>query len=628
MWGVVGRGLATAAAVGFGSTLGNIAQQGIQQFINPLLLIPRYAANFSVQSLAPDMAALLPAYILGNISDDNWERVLGVNNIPFNHEKGNRWNRSYARMWQAAVNANLPKMSLAEMYYLLFSGQMPKDVFKDITGNYKFANKHAEYINKLFLPKFDQGIIFTNYFRGLADFPTTLEKVRRFYGCNENDAKDIIQSSQFVPPPQDVLRFIVKDVYDPDQIAKLGLDAEFDTVKDGIPWANAAGISKDTTIKYNGNTIKRDILKDYWVSHWQLMSPTQGYVAMQRLRPNRLFRYNQQIPGLKPFEFSELNALLKSNDYVPEQRKWLAASSYNLIGRIDLRRLYETDVIDETELLERYQDAGYNLEDSRVLTQYSKEEKVRKKKKEEDKEAIKNYSKYSQEVYSAYRVGAIGKTLAYNSLTMRGFDPDLVSANLDAIDIAINRERVQQYVKMIKDEFFLGLYDGLEAYTELVQGGLQDVRANQYVIRWQRQLSRPRRMAGVNTILDWVKRGLMSFLDAKSRLEKLGISNADTLLYLESAQQDIEKKIQLEQTNLARTEKQQQAEVATLFRRMQADAKAAQAQLRTYSSPAIMKRWFKQGMIDWQTVQDRLVFLGIPPQDIERYRKEFMPDEE
>ena len=160
------------------------------------------------------------------------------------------------------------------------------------------------------------------------------------------------------------------------------------------------------------------------------------------------------------------------------------------------------------------------------------------------------------------------------------------------------------------------------------KGGLQDVRANQYVIRWQRQLSRPRRMAGINTILDWVKRGLMSFIDAKSRLEKLGVSNADTILYLESAQQDIEKKIQLEQTNLARTEKQQQAEVATLFRRMQAEAKAAQAQLRTYSSPAIMKRWFRQGMIDWRTVEDRLAFLGIPPQDIERYRKEFMPNEE
>lgn len=622
-----------AAAIGIGAAavgnvLGNVTQQGIQQFINPLLLPARYAANFGVKSLAPDMAAILPAYQMGLFNDDSFERLLGVNNIPFRDLEGNEWNKAYAKSWKKVVSASLPKMSLAELYYLMYSQQVPKETILELVKNYKFHDGHAEHVNKLFLPKFDQGVIFTNYFRGFTSEPQTVKYVQRMYGCNETDAQKIVNSSQFVPPPTDVLRFVVKDVYDPVQIDKLGLDAEYDTVASAIPWARSAGISKDTTIKYNGETITRDILRDYWISHWQLMSPTQGYIAMQRLRPNRLFRYNAQIPGLKKFDFDELSALLKSNDYVPEQRKWLAATSFNQIGRIDLRRLFESDAIDKEELKQRYMDAGYAEIDADILAKYSDDDKKKKKKEKEDKDAIKNYGKFASETYTAYLVGAISKQVAYNALAMRGFDPDLITANLEAIDLKINRERVQQLVKMIKDEFFLGLYTGREAYEQLYQGGLQQERASQYVIRWQRQLSRPRRMAGVNTLLDWVKRGVMNFTEASSRISKLGFSDGDTLLYLEGTKQDIEKRIQLEQVNKARTDKQQQKEVEQMFRQMQANARQQQAQLRTYSSPTIMKRWIKQGTITWDKVAERLEFLGVPPDDIKRYKAEMMPDEE
>lgn len=628
MWGIVRGAIGIAAGTAVGNALGNTAQQGMQQFINPLLLPLRYAANNFARTLFPDMSAMMPVYQMGMIDEVNFSKILAFNNIPLLNADDNMWTASASKQWRRIVDANLPKLSLAELYYLLYSQQITKQEFLDLAGKYRFSFGHAEHINKLFLPKFDQGVIATNYFRGYTKETPTLEAIQRMYGCNRDDAEKVLKGFQFVPPPTDVLRFIVKDVYDDAQIKLLGLDDEYDTVAPGIPWANAAGITKDTTIEYEGKKITRDILKDYWISHWQLMSPTQGYVALQRLRPNRIDRYAAKVPGLKPFEFPQLNALLKSNDYVPEQRKWLAASSFLMVGRIDLRRLYESDTIDDAELYERYQDLGYAPIDARLLTDWSKEEKRKRNEDKKDKEANKKYSKFASEVYASYMAGAISRGTAYNSLLVRGFDEETVLSNLDAIDLGINRKRVETYVKMVKREMFLGLYTGQEAYVQLVQGGLQDIRANQYVIQWQRELSLPRRMVGVNTILDWVKRGLINFPDAKSRLEKLGLSNSDTLLYLEQTQQDIEKRIQIEQINIQRTEKQQQKEIDAFFKQLQSAQKAAQAQLRTYSSPAIMKRWLKNGLIDWGTVEERLRFLGIPDADIVRYRQEMIPNEE
>lgn len=628
MWGILRATIGMAAGTVVGNALSSTANQGLNNIINPFMLPLRYAANNFARTLCPDMGAMLPSFTLGTIDEVNFNKILALNNIAFAGADDNKWTAAFSKQWRRVVDAALPKLSLSELYYLLYSEQITKQEFMDLAGKYRFSFGHADHINKLFLPKFDQGVIATNYFRGRTSEADTIDSFSRMYGCNKADATKILKGMQFVPPPTDVLRFVVKDVYDPEQIAKLGLDAEYDTVKDAIPWANAVGLQQETEIIYNGKKMTRDVLKDYWVSHWQLMSPTQGYIALQRLRPNRIDRYIGKIPGLKPFEFDQLNALLKSNDYVPEQRKWLAASSFTMVGRIDLRRLFESNSIDAGELYERYQDAGYAPVDARLLTDYSVEEKKRKDDDKKDKEANKKYSKYASEVYASYSEGVIGRTLAYNSLAMVGFDPDTVESNLNAIDLGINRKRVSTYVKMVKREMFLGLYTGQEAYIQLVQGGLQDLRANQYVIQWQRELSMPRRIVGINTVLDWLKRSLINFPDAKSRLEKLGLSNADTLLYLEQAKQDIDKKIQIEQVNIQRTEKQQAKEVEALFRQMQSATRQAQAQLRTYSSPAIMKRWLKEGLIDWQVVEDRLRFLGIPDTDISRYKSEMIPNEE
>ena len=170
---------------------------------------------------------------------------------------------------------------------------------------------------------------------------------------------------------------------------------------------------------------------------------------------------------------------------------------------------------------------------------------------------------------------------------------------------------------------FLGLYTGQEAYEQLTFGGVEGYRASQYVIQWQRELDRPRRVASTNTIMEWLTDGLINFQDASNRLNKLGFSNADTLLYLQSAKMDIDKKILMEQIAQQRTENQRIKETERLFRQQVSDQKASQAQLRTYSSIPTMKRWYINDLLDWPSVFDRLQFLEVPLSDINRYKEEW-----
>jgi hypothetical protein len=573
--------------------------------------------------ILPSPADLTEAYFSGMISEHNYSVLLRQNGISWKGNPPDDFAKTGDFAWQNVIASKMPRISLDQLFYLYYSGQITQERYNELAKYFKFNSNFISEFKLLQFPKFDLGTIMNLHFRGFVNDDNVRKAIRKFYGCSEIDADSIVKTQQYIPPPSDLLRYVVKDVFDENQIEILGLADEFDTVSGALPWAKALGIPENTVIKTPTGDKSLNVMRAEWISHWQLMAPTQGYTALHRLRPNRLFRYNQSIPGLKPFEFTQLNALLKSNDYVPEQRKWLAASSYNLLGRIDLRRVFMNGMMDEEELFQRYQDAGYAEVDAQLLTDYTVNEKDKKDKLDEEKKTKKAYAKRIQEVYASYEYGAISRNTAFNSLVTMKVEEEEANANLDAIDLRIQRKRVQSYIKMVKDEFFLGLYTGQEAYEQLIFGRVDDIRANQYVILWQRQLSRPRRVASTNVLLDWLKSGLINFEDASTRLTKLGFSNADTLLYLESAKMDIDKKIQMEQIAQQRTELQRTKEIKALFKEIQSNKRATQAQLRSYSPIPTMKRWYINDLISWPDVYERMQFLDIPLTDINKYKEEW-----
>lgn len=616
-------GIAAGAGAGLlGSMLTAYPSGVISSYFDPKVLKKRYQFNAENLTQLPDIQQFIGLYLENLINEADLSKLLQYHNIPVGIGKEDEWSNSVGKWWQLIINNSAPKLSLPELYYLFNSGIMDADKWKNATKRYSWNADQVEYLKHLYYSKFDQGTIIPLYYRGILDKPKTVNRIRRLYGCNFEDANKIIDSSQFVPPVSDLLRFAVRDVYDEGAVQRLELDAEYGNISEIFPWARAVGIPDKTTIFKDGNPISRDVLKDYWRAHWQLISPTQGYEGLHRLRPDRIHLYQQMVPGIKPFTFSELNDLLRANDYVPEQRKILAATSYRVIGRIDLKRIYFADKVEENEVYEQFQDQGYNTTDARYLTDYLVDEKQKIKEREEEKRNKQIYGRLVKQMEAGYKEGSVTRETVTNTLLNFGYEPDEANSIVGSIDIEVNRKRVVTFIKMVRSEFFLGLYTGLQAVEELIQGGVTNIRASQYVIQWQRYLDRPRRIVSANTVTDWLKRGLISFEDGRNRLQNLGFSNADTMLYLETADQDIRKAIQIEETKQARTEQQQAREAERLQRQIVSDIKAAQAQLRTFSPITKMIKWVQSGLMDVGTFVERLRVLAVPEVDIQRYLAE------
>lgn len=131
-----------------------------------------------------------------------------------------------------------------------------------------------------------------------------------------------------IPTLTDMIRFSVREAYDDDAAREQGLDLDYPTrftteaAKHGLDATDA---------------------KRYWRAHWRYPSPTQAYTMLHR----------------RIIDSGQLRALLKILDYPLPWRERLERISYNVPGRIDLRRMLAEGVIDREDVLNGYKDLGY-----------------------------------------------------------------------------------------------------------------------------------------------------------------------------------------------------------------------------------------------------------------------------
>lgn len=141
-----------------------------------------------------------------------------------------------------------------------------------------------------------------------------------------------------IPPITDMIRFAVREVYDPAQRRSLRLDEDYPAAF--TAQAALHGMSAEDA----GN---------YWAAHWRLPSAEQGYAMFHR--------------GL--ITAKQLDDLLKALDYSPAWRQKLADLAYHVPGRIDLRRMYQADLINRAQAVRGYIALGYRPADAELMVQ-------------------------------------------------------------------------------------------------------------------------------------------------------------------------------------------------------------------------------------------------------------------
>jgi len=240
--------------------------------------------------------------------------------------------------------------------------------------------------------------------RGFIDEPTATDHLSRM-GYDGTSRKALLALRHYIPPPTDLIRMSVREVFDPEARSRLTLDADFPAAFE--QYARLLGIQPEWA-------------RNYWAMHWDLPSPSQGYEMLHR--------------GL--ITDADLAGLLKALDYAPVWRDKLQAISYSPITRVDLRRLYKGGVISQDDVFRGYKALGYDEQRARWLTDWTT-----KYYSPEDESQLDKYTEATaSQIRLAYRRHIISRPEAEDQLIDIGYTEDLADflLSIDDAQLALN----------------------------------------------------------------------------------------------------------------------------------------------------------------------------------------------
>ena len=273
-------------------------------------------------------------------------------------------------------------------------------------------------------------------------------------GYRERDIAFIKQLTHRLPSLSDLIRFGLKDVFNPEYVNTYQLLEELP--QEFIEYGKMYGL-KEHEIKW------------YWASSWNLPSNTQGYEMYHR----RIITKEQ------------LEMLLKFNDVPAFWREKMIEMAYNPLTRVDVRRMYQTGVIGEQEVYEAYLDLGYNPANARRLTNFT----VRLSAQDEEDEQSRTRNATKSEILNAYRAGIITREEAKNRLQTLRYsteDAELFLRMADAGTISEESKRatpdiLRRTIKYVENAYKDNFLTDEAAISLLKNAGLTEQQARSYL---------------------------------------------------------------------------------------------------------------------------------------------------
>lgn len=395
----------------------------------------------------------------------------------------------------------------------------------------------------------------------------TIEQARtllRESGYRERDIDYILALTHRLPSLSDLIRFGLKDVFNAEYVNTYQLLEELP--EEFVRYGKMYGL-KEHEIKW------------YWASSWNLPSNTQGYEMYHRRIINR----------------EQLAMLLKFNDVPAFWREKMIEMAYNPLTRVDVRRMYQTGVIGEKEVYEAYLDLGYNPENARRLTEFTK----RLSAQEDEDEQSKQRTATKAEILNAYRNGIITRDdakLRLRNLRYSDDDIDLFLRMSDAGAISdeakrANSDILRRTLNYVENAFKDNFLSAEAAIALLRNAGLSDQQAQSYVTLFALENDYEDDMKVIKALERAYEKYAIDSVTARNLLRNLGMSEEGI-------------QAQLDEMDLLRL---------------------LNARIPTISEA---KRWYKNGLIPKELLVTILLGNDVSDVYIDYYLKDIMGESE
>lgn len=436
----------------------------------------------------------------------------------------------------------------------------------------------------------------------------TAERWLRRAGFGEADAMEALLSlrTQY-PTPSDLIHFALREAWSPAVVQRFEYDAEFPPEFEH--WMGFAGANPDMRTPAQLAALPQPVTAAqlYWRSHWQTVSPTQAYTMFHRLRPGRIDRLGPAFRGMRPFDLSDVEAVLRIADYPRPFRRQLAAIAYRTPRLVDLTKQVDLGLMGRGELIEQHLDLGYTPADAAARADFVIRDRARARTR-----ALRGNARAG--LMEAYRLGVIDQGEAARQLYLLVFaglppgdalaqlplrqqiavalrDPSIQAALADQ-DRQVRIGYVKEVIRSVRRRYLSGMYSRLQGQTALEGAGLTAARITDLLDLWDAQLAGPRMFVTTARIQRWGRTNVIPASVARVYLQNLGWHEPDLTFLMAETQRGYELEVRREMERNARTLRQQQREQLAQLRELERQRRAVVQRLNAQATAAQLQRWY------------------------------------
>lgn len=333
------------------------------------------------------------------------------------------------------------------------------------------------------------------FLRGLITEGEWAERLRGLGVLNTDDRDQFLRLGSYWPGVQDIIRFMVRDVWDEPLVREYNHDFQFDEkyTAEAERLGKGAGLSRDTA-------------RLFWRAHWDLPSNTQAYEMLHRLRPGAVFKDIQTTEA-------DVAKLLEANDMSPFWAKRLIAVSYAQMRLVDIKRAYFVGILSPKAAQGKLMDRGYTAADAAKVEGIWKGDKL-------------EYWK-SSPLGKAYISGAMNERELKFELDRRNVLWDEQTDIVRMLTLWANWQGREKCVKAIRARYLKGEFDRAGATAALMSYSVDLNQTIGLLNAWDCELrSRPKEVSALK-LCEMATAGLLTVNEFRLRLRRIGYLPAD-----------------------------------------------------------------------------------------------------
>lgn len=336
------------------------------------------------------------------------------------------------------------------------------------------------------------------YLRGKLTAKELDDRVRELGMTKGTEVDDLKELLKVIPPPTDLVRFMVRDADDNALAARIGMDDDFQAKfgKQIKEWAEASGVSEEYMAKV-------------WRAHWSIPSPGQLYEMLHR-------KVKVGTGNPQEITIADVEAALKQQDILPYWVNGLLEVSYNPLTRIDAKRAYQIGTLSRDALKRSYTDLGYNDANAEVLVEFNVRQTL--------------LTFLRNPLVGQFSKGTLSDSQFDSAMSQQGADQGTIDAARQQATLLASQSRRKACVNALHRRYMLGEMSQTDAMQQLISLEVPANISNEMVAGWACELYSRGKAISASDLATLYSQGAIDASELVRRLQMVGYGYNDAVL--------------------------------------------------------------------------------------------------